>query len=280
MLPRELIQFFTQLIKKELGIVYQANNEFQLEARLDEIARHLKMNDVSELWSACRNGVPPETMKAIADLITNKETSFFRDMKAFHSLRDTIIPQLCYKGRILPVRIWCAATSFGQEPYTLSMILNEYAAKSGAPIAYEIMATDISRVALDRAKRGVYSQLEVQRGLPAAYLLKYFSRVENDQWQINDALKKCISFQRQNLIEPFVNLGQFDLVLCRNVLIYQPVENKIDIIRRIAAMLKPGGYLLLGSAETLVGLSLDFEQVNTNGSVYYRIKAAAAAKAA
>ena len=280
MLPRELLHFFTQLIKKELGIVYQMNNEFQLEARLDEIARHLKMNDVSELWSACRNGVSPEIMKVIADLITNKETSFFRDMKAFHSLKDTIIPSLCYKGRILPIRIWCAATSFGQEPYTLSMILSEYTSKDPSAAAYEIMATDISRVALERAKRGVYSQLEVQRGLPAAYLLKYFTRVENEQWQVNEALKKRITFQRQNLIEPFSHLGQFDLVLCRNVLIYQPVENKIEIIKRISSILKPNGYLLLGSAETLVGLSTDYEQVNTNGSVYYRSKAAVPLKAA
>ena len=217
--------------------------------------------------------------QCLLDRATNNETSFFRDPKVFAAITKHILPNLATGRSALPLRIWSAASSFGQEPYTLAMTCRELQATLPT-LKAEIVATDISERALKRAAAGLYSQLEVQRGLPAKYMVKYFDKTADDHWQIKSTLRDLVRFQPQNLLHPLDRLGVFDLILCRNVLIYQSVENKKEILTRLARCLAPQGYLILGAGESLLGLTDKFRQSQFESVYFYQLALEAQKQAA
>jgi chemotaxis protein methyltransferase CheR len=204
---------------------------------------------------------------AVINAMTTNETLFFRDKQPFEAIRNVILPRLLEarrnRGRL---RVWCAACSSGQEPYSIAMILDEMRLQLGG-LSVEIIATDISEKVLEQARAGVFSQFEVQRGLPVRMLLKHFTQ-EGTKWRINPALGRTISFQSGNLLAPLRHLGTFDLVLCRNVMIYFNEATKRDVLKRLTEVLAPDGYLLLGGAETVLGLSDTLSPHQSERSIY------------
>lgn len=271
----EILKYFSDLIERETGIVYNANNSLMLENRLRDLARSLGSTDVDALWAEVQSkGLTNVQREMVLDLATNNETSFYRDPEVFEFFKDHFLkglPTSCAQ-----VRIWCAACSTGQEPYSLSMILNEYQKTPGAK-PYSILATDFSERVLKQAQSGVYSQLEVQRGLSALSLVRCFEQLKSEntvlpKFKIKQEFMRNLSFRRLNLLENWGNHGPFEIIFCRNVLIYQDVENKKKVIAKMAKLLTPGGYLVLGGAESLLGLSSDFEMRQFGKACVYQIK--------
>jgi chemotaxis protein methyltransferase CheR len=257
-------QFVQQFILQRAGIVLSAEKRYLAETRLDPVARHLQIPTLSALVGRLRLR-DPTVERACIDAITTNETLFFRDKMPFDLLRDKLLPALSRtrRGRI---RIWCAACSSGQEPYSIAMMAEEMRHQFGGLLP-EIIATDISSKVLEQAEAGVFSQFEVQRGLPVKLLLKHFTQ-EGTRWRINPEMKRNIKFQQGNLLQPFKSLGPFDIVLCRNVMIYFGEVTKRDILRRIAEVLQPDGYLMLGGAETVLGLGEELVPHQTERGVY------------
>jgi chemotaxis protein methyltransferase CheR len=249
--------FVQQFILQRTGIVLPAEKRYLVETRLDPLARQMQLPSLSALVAKLRlREVLIE--KSVIDAMTTNETLFFRDRQPFELIRGRILPALAKarrgQGRI---RIWCAACSTGQEPYSLSMIAEEMKPQL-AGVAVEIVATDISEKVLEQARAGVFSQFEVQRGLPVRQLLKYFTQ-DGNRWRITPELGKRIAFR---------HLGQFDLILCRNVMIYFAEATKRDILKRLGEQLAPDGSLMLGGAETVLGLSTELAPHQTDRSVY------------
>jgi chemotaxis protein methyltransferase CheR len=267
------LNFFADYIFKQLGIVYRDSNFYQLDTRLQEISNQLGFSGPDALHAAAVVAMTPQMKMLILDIATNNETLFFRDPFVFASLEREIFPPIAKANSSAPIKIWSAACSYGQEPYSLAMLLEKM--KSMFPnLRYEITATDISERALTAAKAGVYSQLQIQRGLPAPMLVKNFTKQKRGEieydWEINPELKRHISFKKLNLTEPFGAIGPFDVVLCRNVLIYQSVEGKRDIIKRIYDRLNPGGILIMGAAESMLGVSDSFEMMRLEKVTFFK----------
>lgn len=273
----DILEYFAKYIEAELGIVYSDHNYFQLQNRLDEIAKLMGVSDIEQLFKQSQQGITGQLKQMVLDVATNNETSFFRDPKLFKSIETSVLKNFANSGKL---RIWSAASSSGQEALSLSILINEYNKKENTNLQFSILGTDISERVLARAKKATYTQLEVQRGLPAALLIKYFKKDDNDQWTAISDITKSIEFKKQNLKDPFPFTEKFNLVLCRNVLIYQSIQGKIDILNRITSMLAPEGILILGSGESLIGLSKDYEQQNVEGAIIYRKKVTANAESA
>lgn len=269
----KILTFFAHFIEKELGIIYAEHNYFQLKNRLEEIAKLKGIETLERLYEEAQKGIQGTFKQLLLDIATNNETSFFRDPKVFKAIEALILAE-CQKRSPFGARlnIWSAAASTGQESVSTAILIKEFASKMGVNINFGITATDISERVLARARMGRYSQLEVQRGLPAPLLIKYFKKDENDTWQVVPEIKNCIQFRTQNLKESLSFPEPFDLILCRNVLIYQNVESKKEILNRITKTLAPGAFLIMGSGESLLGLSNDYESVSSEGAVIYRKK--------
>jgi chemotaxis protein methyltransferase CheR len=199
--------------------------------------------------------------------MTTNESFFFRDKTPFEHFRDLVIPQLlAARARERRIRIWCAAAAAGQEPYSLAMALKEMGGKI-ADFRVEILATDISNEILEKAKAGIYSQFEVQRGLPIQLLVKYFAKI-GETWQVSHDIRAMVQFRPLNLLRNFSNLGTFDVIFCRNVLIYFDQPTKIDVLGRLAEVTAHDGYLSLGGAETVIGLTDAFKPVPERRGLY------------
>lgn len=210
---------------------------------------------------ALKGGGDAALMTAVIEATTTNESFFFRDKTPFEHFRRTIMPALLAARRqSRTMRIWCAAAASGQEPYSIAIALQEMAS---AVVGWriEILATDLSGAVLDRARQGLYRQFEVQRGLPIKLLVKYFTQV-SESWQIAPELRAMVKFRRFNLLSDFAALGTFDLILCRNVLIYFDQDTKIGVLRRLAEAISSDGYLVLGGAEIVIGLSDRFQMRN------------------
>lgn len=270
----DLTTFISEYIKKELGIIYSTVNNYQLKSRLEEVAKVLGCESVQSFCDELKKGLIETRKQAFLDIVTNNETSFFRDKNVFEVVKNDILPSLASKGAA-PIKIWCAASSYGQEPSTLSMIISELQEESTQFSSCAIEATDVSRRVLDRAETGRYSQLEVQRGLPAKTMLKYFEDDGEGWWKLNGKERSRIKYNYRNLQKPFDKIGLFDIVFCRNVLIYQSIEGKKDIIERIHNQIKPGGYFVLGAGESLIGLSKRFELKKNGNVIFYQKNEAA-----
>ena len=236
------------------GLSLDADKAYLAESRLAAIIERTGLADLGQLMRRLNGGADPELSQEIIDAMMTNETFFFRDRFPFDNFRKIILPQLLEARRnVRRLRIWCCACSSGQEPYSLAMIIDEEAQQlSGWNV--EILATDLSRSVLAGAREGLYSQFEVQRGLPISYLLRYF-RQEGDRWRINEHLRSRVRFEEFNLMSDFRGLGRFDVIFCRNVLIYFDVPTKKNVLGRLVQALPPDGYFVMGAAETVVGLT-------------------------
>ncbi len=265
-----ILLFFAKYIESELGIVYADHNYFQLQNRLEEIAKLLSVESIEKLFTQAEAGITGPFKQLLLDLATNNETSFFRDPRVFKAIENVVIPNfLQNEPQGTQLRIWSGASSTGQEALSLAMLISEWNLKTLKNIPFSILGTDISERILLRAQKADYSQLEVQRGLPTPYLVKYFQKNDQDRWIANSTLTSHIQFKKQNLLAPFAFSQKFHLILLRNVLIYQALPSKIEILRRVTDMLAPGGVLILGSGESLLGLSSDYHQTAHEGAVIY-----------
>lgn len=234
------------------GLSLEADKAYLAESRLSPIIQRLGIPGLGELVRRLHGD--PDLAHEVVDAMMTNETFFFRDRAPFDAFRKFILTQLIERRRgQRQIRIWCCACSSGQEPYSLAMILDEEAQRL-AGWHVEILATDLSRGVLASAREGVYSQFEVQRGLPIAQLLRYFQQ-EGDRWRINEHLRSRVRFEELNLLTDFRDIGQFDVIFCRNVLIYFDLATKKSVLDRLAKALAPDGYFVMGAAETVVGLA-------------------------
>jgi chemotaxis protein methyltransferase CheR len=269
--------FVSDLVRRESAIVLGPGKEYLVEARLLPLARKAGQKTVSEFVQRIQARRDLIAQKGIVEALTTNETSWFRDQEPFSVLTKTVLPELMpARTATRSLRVWSAACSSGQEPYTLAMVLSEHLP---AGWRYEILGTDLSSEMVARAQAGKFSQLEVNRGLPASLLVKNFQRV-GPAWEITPALRQNVSFRQLNLAAPYPPMQPFDVVFLRNVLIYFDMETKRSVLRRVRSLLKPDGWLFLGSAETTIGVDGDFERAVTGKTSAYRLRAAKSALSA
>ena len=259
-------EYLRKFLKDNSGLDLSADKHYLIESRLLPVARKFGVPGIAELVQKLKAGSPSIANQVIEAMTTN-ETFFFRDKAPFDHFRDTVMPEIlrARAGR-RSVRIWCAAGSTGQEPYSLAMCLKEM----GAALAgwrVEILATDLSLEVMEKSKAGLYSQFEVQRGLPIQMLVKYFKQV-GEFWQISPEIRAMVQHRQVNLLRDFSQLGIFDVIFCRNVLIYFDQDTKIDIFRRLAKSTESDGFLALGAAETVVGLTDVFKPHPERRGIY------------
>jgi chemotaxis protein methyltransferase CheR len=265
----ENYKYLQQEIYRESGIVIDGDKHYLLESRLLPVARAAKLASLDELCVALRAKSSTGLARQVIEALTTNETLFFRDMAPFDALKQRVLPELMEK-RPAKLAIWSAAASSGQEPYSIAMLLQEMKREmKTVPCPVDILGTDLSEQILDRAREAKYVQFEVNRGLPAPYLVKYFQRKGLD-WQLKDDIRAMVRFKRFDLRQPMAGLGKFDVIFCRNVLIYFDVETKVKILTQIWTALNPGGYLFLGGAETTVNLHDKFERVAIGAGAGYR----------
>jgi len=264
----KLVDFdiYANLLKEKSGLNLTQDKCYLIESRLNPIAKKWGYENVNTMTVALQIIPDPKLVNDIVEAMTTNETSFFRDTRPFDTFRDVVLKYIKENRKKKHMRIWCAASSSGQEPYTLAMILSEI--KDQFPgWKFEIVATDISRQILDTARKGIYSQFEVQRGMPITLLVKYFNQVE-EKWHLNDSIKSMVKFDYFNLLSPMHALGIFDVIFCRNVLIYFDQETKSDVLGRMHNQLENDGFLFLGGAETVLGITDSFKGVPEQRGLY------------
>lgn len=259
------------------GVYLDQSKGYLIEARLADLVTRTGCKTYAELARKARVTSDRALQTQIVDAITTNETLFFRDNSPFEALRHKVIPDLIDSkaGTVFPrrIRIWSAACSTGQEPYSIAITLRELIPDLD-DWDITILGTDVSDAAVKRASLGLYAPHEIERGLSPAHLNKYFRRVGKD-WQVRDELRTLVSYQKLNLLQPFASLGTFDVVLCRNVAIYFTPEARRDVFRRLAERLPANGYLFVGASESLTDLGTRFEPQNHCRSVFYRPNLAA-----
>lgn len=262
-------KFFEEMLKRESGLIITPEKTYLLESRLMPVAAKFGLQGLSGIASRLRLAKDIELQRAVVEAMTTNETSFFRDNTPYQRLKADLLPYFLKSRPSKTLRIWSAACSSGQEPYSISMILREMGAQL-AGWRFEIVATDLSNDILAQAKAGIYSQFEVQRGLPIQMLVKYFTQLEDQRWQVKQDIRDMVSFRQANLLQDFSVLGQFDIVFCRNVLIYFDVPTKAKVLDGIKRQMKPDSVLMLGGAETVIGISDSFKSVPDVKGVYVR----------
>ena len=275
----EDFNLLSKLIKDRSGLTLTKDKAYLLESRLLPVARKWNLKSLDELVMRLRTRSEAGLVRDVVEAMTTNESFFFRDIKPFDQFKQVILPYLL-QARAAPrsIKVWSAACSSGQEPYTLGMILKEERQKLiGWNI--DILATDLSTEILAKAQAGLYSQFEVQRGLPIQLLVKYFKQA-GDRWQIDSAVREMVRYRPFNLLDELSGLGQFDVIFCRNVLIYFDQPTKQMVLERMAKQLAPDGFLYLGGAETVVGITDKFQPMANHRGIYHHANAAAAAKVA
>ena len=259
-------EYLRKLLKDHSGLDLSADKQYLIESRLLPLSRKCGVSGIGDLVQKMKGG-SSTIIAQVVEAMTTNETFFFRDKVPFEHFRDTIIPEMLKaRANRKSIRIWCAAGSTGQEPYSLAMSLKEM----GAVLAgwrVEIIATDLSTEVLEKSKSGVYSQFEVQRGLPIQLLVKYFKQ-NGEFWQISPELRAMVQHRQLNLLHDFSQLGIFDVIFCRNVLIYFDQDTKINIFGRLARIMEADGFLVLGAAETVVGLTDVFKPFPDKRGLY------------
>ncbi|WP_371420636.1 protein-glutamate O-methyltransferase CheR [Tardiphaga sp.] len=249
--------FLRKFLKERSGLDLSADKQYLVESRLMPLARKASLSGIEELVQKIKNGSSALASDVVEAMTTN-ETFFFRDKVPFDHLRDVVLPEMIQaRAARKSLRIWCAAASTGQEPYSIAMTIKEMSAQL-AGWRIEIIGTDISQQVLEKSKSGIYTQFEVQRGLPIQLLVKYFKQT-GEMWQINPDIRSMIQYRPLNLLLDFSSLGKFDIIFCRNVLIYFDQDMKTQIFGRLAKCMEPDGFLALGAAETVVGLTDAFK---------------------
>ena len=261
--------FVRDLVRTESAIVLDAGKEYLVESRLLPLARAAGHPDVTSYVAEVALRRQPRALTAVVEALTTNDTSWFRDNDPFTALRTTVLPALAKTRTRKSLRIWCAACSTGQEPYSVAMTVLDSPLLADFDVT--IVATDLSEEVLEKGRKGEYSQLEVNRGLPAPLLVRHFTR-EGLNWRISPQLRSKVEFRQLNLLRPYTMLGKFDIVFMRNVLIYFDQATKQDILRRVRQVTAPDGYLFLGAAEMTRGLDDSWEREPAGRSALYRIR--------
>ena len=260
-------EFLRKLLKERSGLDLSPDKQYLVESRLVPLARKAGLNGITELAQKMKMGGAEPLIAEVVEAMTTNETFFFRDKTPFDHLKDTMLPALLQaRAARRSLRIWCAASSTGQEPYSIAMCLKGL----GAAIAgwrIDIVGTDLSQGVLEKSKAGIFSQFEVQRGLPIQLLVKHFVQV-GDMWQLNADIRSMVQHRQLNLLQDFGHLGPFDIIFCRNVLIYFDQDTKASIFERLSKVVEPDGFMVLGAAESVVGISDAFKPFPERRGLY------------
>jgi chemotaxis protein methyltransferase CheR len=270
-LRTEDFDYVRTLVRQSSAIVLEDSKAYLVDSRLQPLARQEGIASVADLVAQLRTGRSRALQQKVVEAMTTNETYFFRDIQPFEALRKLVLPQLI-KSREAERRlaIWCGASSTGQEPYSLSILLREhFPALNNWSLTF--LATDLSTEVLDKAREARYSQIEINRGMPAPLLVKYFRR-EGMVWVLKDDVRRMVEFRPLNLIEPWPGMPRADLVMLRNVLIYFDVATKKGILAKVRQVLRPDGYLFLGGAESTFGVDDAFERVEVERTSCYRLR--------
>jgi chemotaxis protein methyltransferase CheR len=259
-----------RLLRERSAIALEPGKEYLVETRLAPLLNRMKLSSIGELIAEMRCRPSNGLHRQIVEALVTTESSFFRDHHPFEALRQVVLPDLINRRRDeRRLHIWCAASSTGQEPYSIALLIREHFPEL-AGWRISLLASDLSRQVLERARAGRYNQIEVNRGLPAALLVKYFEQHGTD-WQLKPAVRGKVDFQEINLAQAWPALPRMDLVLLRNVMIYFDVETKKTILGRLARLLRPDGYLLLGGAETTLNLDDSYRRVEPLKAGFYQL---------
>ena len=254
---------FRQILERQSGILLGDNKQYLVASRLSNFINENNIASLSDLLSEINSSSGKLLLQKVIDQMTTNETLWFRDSYPFEYMKRHLIPELKKQGRF---RIWCAACSSGQEPYSLAMLLHESLVSTNV----EIIATDLSQQILQKAKQGIYQQIELKRGLPGDKLQRHFNKTDENNWQLKKDLRNMVRFQQINLLGLPYTCGKFDVIFCRNVLIYFSQENKTRVLNGLIDSLRPGGYLFLGASESLTRDCKSLEMVRCNPGLVYR----------
>lgn len=272
-LATDTFTWVADLVRKRSAIQLEAGKEYLVESRLMPLARATGAGDVDAYVRGVRAAGSPAALEAVVEALTTNETSWFRDAQPFQTLSELVVPDLlANKPPGSPVKIWSAACSSGQEPYSILMQLADLAAARRV----QVLGTDLNQKMVERSRTGRYNQLEVNRGMPAPLLVRHFTRAGAD-WEISPALRGAVTFARHNLLEAPPVGGPFDVVFVRNVLIYFDLATKREVLRRISQAMRPGSYLFLGAAETTIGIDDSWDRISHGRGSVYRLGARRAA---
>jgi chemotaxis protein methyltransferase CheR len=263
--------YIRDLVRDHSAMSLEPGKEYLVESRLDPLARQEGFSSLRDMVDHLRSAPSGELHRKVVEAMTTNETSFFREMRVFEMFRKAILPRLlAARNRERSLNLWCAACSTGQEPYSVAMLLREqFPTLDDWNITF--IASDISREMLARARAGSYNQLEINRGLPAHLLVKYFEK-RRALWEVSPDIRRMIDFREINLIHDWPFLPRMDVIFMRNVLIYLDLEAKKSILSRIGRLLNPEGYVLLGGAETTTNLDDSLEPVSVEGARYFRLR--------
>ena len=274
----EVFTFLAKLLREQSGLAISRDKEYLLESRLNPLARRHGQPGIEAMWPAMRSGLDHALQREIVEAMTTNETFFFRDAGTFDTFRKAVLPGLvAARAHAKTLRIWFAACSSGQEPYSVAMILEEERALL-AGWSVEMIGTDLSTEMVERSRGGLYSHFEAQRGLPIQMLARYFDKDEQG-WRIKAPLRERVKFRTINLLESFAALGTFDVIFCRNVLIYFELATKRDILDRMSRQMSESGVLFLGGAETVIGVSEKFVPNPGHAGIFVPAQTAALARA-
>lgn len=254
---------FRHILESQSGILLGDNKQYLVASRLSNFIKENQIPSLSALLAEIVRPSGKQLLQKVIDQMTTNETLWFRDSYPFEYMKRQLIPELKRKGRF---RVWCAACSSGQEPYSIAMLL----AESGNSMAAEIVATDLSSRILDRAKKGIYQDIELKRGLPEHKLRNHFQASDKSSWQLSASLRNSVKFSSLNLLKTPYSNGRFDIIFCRNVLIYFSQENKTKVLNGLIDSLKPGGYLFLGASESITRDCKPLDLVRCNPGLAYQ----------
>lgn len=264
--------YISQLLKDEAAIFLEKGKEYLVVSRLEGAVKSVGCDDIDGLVAILRKGKEKELVRKVVESLTTHETSFFRDNQPFEMLRTTILPKLIEAKRpSKELVIWCGAASSGQEPFSLCMLIREHFPEL---LSWKLrfIATDISNAILEKARAGIYSQLEVNRGLPIKLLIKYFEK-DGLNFKLKPEIRDMVTFQEQNLLHPYGRIPPADLIMLRNVLIYFDVKTKQQILAKMRGLMSPSSYLILGTAETTLNIDDNFERFSFDKTSCYQVRA-------
>jgi chemotaxis protein methyltransferase CheR len=271
-IPTVIYKFFADFVFDKTGIFYPEKDYYRLDSRINKLIAKFKYEDVNDLHQKYKNNMTAEMETFLVDICTNNETYFFRDEKPFKALVNDMIPAISKNKNSNKVDIWSCASSTGQEPLSIMMSIKE-AQELGQidkQIDVKFKATDISTTALAKAQSGLYSGLDVQRGLPIQLMVKYFESDNSGSWKAKSDIHSPITYSSFNLFSKTYPLEQFDIIFCRNVLIYQNPENKKHILNQLMNCLRNGGYLIMGAGESLIGTDIKLEQCSLSNALVFQ----------
>ncbi len=273
LLSKEQYDHFRSFLEDSCGIVLGDNKHYLVTSRLNRLTKEFSFKSLNDMIDALRNKKDAVLKERVIDAMTTNETSWFRDLYPYDLLKENLLPELLSQ-KPSRLRIWSAASSTGQEPYSISMTIQEFLMKNPGrlTVPYEIVGTDISSTVLGIARKGVYDQLSLSRGISDERRKLFFTAENDTAWKLSDKIKAPVRFSELNLLQSYTLLGKFDIIFCRNVLIYFSSDLKTDILSRMAQAMNPGGYLVLGGSESPTGYTRAFEMVRLPKGVVYRHK--------